>query len=374
MRAIRGKTMKMNAAVLYEVDQPLVVEEVELDDPRDGEVLVRMAGAGVCYSDYHVMNGDWTAPLPIVLGHEGSAVVEKVGPSVSRLKPGQPVVLNFRANCGTCRHCTVGRPVLCDGIETPRFGMFDGTSRLHRNGRAINHMARVACFAEYAVLPESGAVPVRPDMPLDKASLIGCAVMTGVGAVVNTAKVEPGSTVVVIGCGGVGLNVVQGAVLAGADRIIAVDRLDNKLEYAKQFGATDIVSAASNEDPVAKVLDMTDGGADYSFEAIGNASAIEQAYGMIGLGGTAVIVGMAPEHDEIKINALSLPRTEKVLRGSWYGSARPAVDLPKLADLYMSGRLKIDEMVSREYQLSEINTAYDALLAGEVARSIITFR
>ncbi len=364
--------MKTQAAVLYEANKPLVIETLDLDDPSDGEVLVKMAGAGVCYSDYHIMKGEWTMPLPMVLGHEAAGVVEKVGTGVSRVKVGDHVVLNFRPNCGTCRPCTIGRPVLCDGVETDRWMMFDGTSRLHKNGESIYHMSRTASFSEFAVVPETGAVPIRKDMPLDLASLVGCAVMTGVGAVINTAKVEAGSSVMVIGCGGVGLNVVQGAVLAGAERIIAVDMLENKLAYAKELGATDTIVAGEN-DVVEQVLEMTHGGVDYAFEAIGNTTAIRQCYEATAPGGSTVVVGMAAETEDIKINALSLPRTEKRLVGSWYGSARPWVDFPKLVNLYMNGQLKIDEMVSRTYKLDQINEAYDSLSAGEVARSIIVF-
>ena len=364
--------METRAAVLYEANKPLEIETLELDDPKDGEVLVRMGAAGVCYSDYHIMNGEWTVPLPMVLGHEGAGVVEKVGAGVARVKPGDHVILNFRPNCGHCHYCIVGRPVLCDGIDTSRFVLFDGTVRLHRNGQDVHHFTRTACFSEYAVVPESGAVPVRPDMPLDRACLVGCSVMTGVGAVTNTARAQAGSDVVVIGCGGVGLNAIQGAVLAGAHRIVAVDLLDSKLEYARQFGATDVVNAG-NGDAVARVVEITGGGVDYAFEAIGNARTIEQAYEMCRPGGTAVVVGMAAETADIRINALSLPRSERAIVGSWYGGARPWVDLPKLVDLYMSGKLKIDEMISRTYRLDEINTAYDALVAGEVARSVIVF-
>ncbi|WP_197019000.1 Zn-dependent alcohol dehydrogenase [Thioalkalivibrio sp. HK1] len=364
--------MEMKAAVLYEANKPLAIETVELDDPKDGEVLVRIAAAGVCYSDYHVMKGEWSMPKPVVLGHEGAGIVEKVGAGVTRLSPGDHVILNFRANCGHCDHCIVGRPVLCDGIEAGRVFMFDGTVRLHRNGQDIHHMTRTACFAEYAVVPESGAVPIRSDMPLDKACLIGCSVMTGLGAVTNTARIEAGSDVAVIGCGGVGLNTIQGALLAGADRIIAVDLLDNKLEYAKEFGATDLINAG-NGDAVARVRELTKGGVDYAFEVIGNPKTIIQAYEMCRIGGTTVIVGMAPENDIIEINALSLPRTERAIVGSWYGSARPWVDLPKLTDLYMRGRLKIDPMISRTWRLDEINEAYQTLAAGDVARSVILF-
>ena len=364
--------MKVKAAVLYEAKKPLVVETVDLDEPKDSEVLVRMVSAGVCYSDYHIMKGEWTMPLPMVLGHEAAGIVEKVGSRVSRVKPGDHVILNFRPNCGTCHHCVVGHPVRCNGVDSLRWFMFDGTVRLHKNGTDIHHFTRTASFAEYAVVPESGAVPVREDMPLDKACLIGCSVMTGVGAAINTAKVEPGSTVLVIGCGGVGLNVIQGAALAGAGRIIAVDTLQNKLAYAREFGATDTLSA-SEGDVVERVLEMTKGGVDYAFEAIGNKKTIEQCYAACGLGGKTVIVGMTPENDEIHINALSLPRTERSIVGSWYGSARPWVDFPKLVDLYMNKRLQIDSMISRSYKLDEINEAYADLDKGALARSVILF-
>jgi NDMA-dependent alcohol dehydrogenase len=365
--------MKTRAAVLYEANTPLVVEELELDPPREGEVLVRVAANGVCRSDYHTMVGEWTMPLPMVLGHEGAGVVEAVGPGVTRSKPGDHVILNFRPNCGWCRYCTTGRPVLCSGSNTPRWMLFDGTVRLHRGDIDIHHYARTASLAEYTVVPESGAVPVRDDMPLDKASLIGCSVTTGVCAAINTAKVQPGSSVVVFGCGGVGLNIIQGAALAGAERIIAVDPLENKLAYAKQFGATDIIVSGDRAGVVDRIRDITHGGADYAFDAIGNTEVIQQAFDCTGLGATVALVGMAPEKDELRLNALSIPRTEKMIVGSWYGSARPWNDLPKMVELYMDGKIKIDEMITRRYPLDEVNEAYQALANGEVARSIIAF-
>ncbi len=364
--------MQIKAAVLYEPNTPLVIETVDLDEPKDEEVLVRIVSAGVCYSDYHVMKGEWTKPMPMVLGHEAAGIVEKTGANVTRVMPGDHVILNFRANCGTCRYCVIGRPVVCDGVKTPRWFMFDGTVRLHKGGQDIHHFTRTASFAEKVVVPESGAVPVRKDMPLDKAALIGCSVMTGVGAAINTAKVEPGSSVLVIGCGGVGLNIIQGAMLAGAVRIIAVDTLQNKLSYAREFGATETLSA-SEGDVVARVQDLTDGGVDYAFEAIGNPKTIRQAYEATAPGGTMVVVGMAPEDDDVSVNALSLPRTEKVIMGSWYGSARPWVDFPRLVNLYLANRLSIDPMISRTYRLEEINEAYEALDKGEMARSVILF-
>ena len=363
--------MDINAAVLYEANTPLVVEPVRLDDPKAGEVLVRIAAAGVCHSDYHVMKGEWTPPLPIVLGHEAAGTVERVGAGVGRVRPGDRVILNFRPNCGWCAYCSRGEPVLCNGADSERWLLFDGTARLHTTaGQDLNHFARTASFAEYAVVPESGAVPVRDDVPFDTAALIGCSVMTGVGAVINTARVEAGSSVLVIGCGGVGLNCIQGAVLAGAERIIAVDLKANKLEYARQFGATDVLDA-SEGDTAARVLELTGGGVDYAFEAIGFSKTIVDCYESTRLGGTTVVVGMAPEDDMMTIPALSLPRTEKVLRGSWYGSARPWLDLPKMVELYMGGRLQVDPLVSRTYPLDEINEAYEALDRGDVARSVL---
>ncbi len=363
---------RIRAAVLYEPNRPMAVEEVDLDEPRAGEVLVRIGATGVCHSDYHVIKGEWSLPLPMVLGHEAAGVVEAVGPGVTLVKPGDHVILNFRAHCGRCYYCNIGRPVLCDGIPTPRWVMFDGTTRLSKDGRPIYHMARVASFAEYAVVPETGAVPVRKDVPLDRAALIGCAVMTGVGAVVNTARVPAGSSVAVIGCGGVGLNVIQGAALVGADPIIAIDVLESKLGYAREFGATHTVDA-SQVDPVAEVRRISGGGVDFAFEAIGNGRTIRQAYELTRPGGVTVVVGMAPEGEEVAINALSLPRTEKVIMGCWYGSARPWVDLPRMAELYLAGKIKVDPLISRHYRLEEINAAFEALGRGELKRGVIVF-
>jgi len=364
--------MKTRAAVLYQPKTPMVIEELDLEDPRDGEVTVKVAAAGVCHSDYHVMIGEWSSPMPVVLGHEGAGVVEKVGPGVKNVKVGDHVILNFRPNCGWCAHCVRGQPVLCNGSETPRNELFSGGSRMSKDGATVHHFARTSCFSQYTVVQESGAVPIRHDMPLDRAALIGCSVMTGVGAVINTARVPPGSSVAVIGCGGVGLNCIQGAALAGADRIVAVDVRQNKLDYAVEFGATDAINA-SNQDPVGLIHELTHGGADYAFEALGRSQTIRQAYDAVRPGGTAVVVGMAPENDEVAVNALSLPRLEKVLMGSYYGSARPWIDLPRLVNLYLSKRLRVDELVTRSYPLEQINEAYDALAAGEVARSVLVF-
>ncbi len=354
----------MKAAVLREVKQPLVIEEVSLDEPGPGQVLVKTAASGVCHSDLHFMEGLWPTQTPVVLGHEAAGVVEKLGEGVTYVQPGDHVVLLFVPFCGSCRNCAIGRPNLCSQGRTRQ-----GT--LHIGDREVAAFASMSSFAEYMVVPEGGLVKVRADVPLAAAALVGCGVMTGVGAAINTAKVEPGSTCAVIGTGGVGLNVIQGCALAGAERIIAVDIHPNKLEMAREFGATHFVDA-SKDDPVAKVRELTDGGADYAFEVIGLPAAITQAFDMIRRGGDAIVVGMAPFGSETTISATAFLQ-EKGLKGSSYGSTRPRYDMPRILDLYMAGKLKLDELVSRTYPLEGINDAFAAMKAGEVARSVIVF-
>ena len=354
----------MKAAVLKEAKQPLVIEEVTLEDPGPGQVLVKTAASGVCHSDLHFIDGLWPAPTPAILGHEAAGVVEEIGPGVTYVEPGDHVVLVFIPFCGTCRYCTTGRPNLCQqgGSQRPT---------LHIGDKVVPPFLSMSSFAEYMVVQEGGLVKIRKDAPLESASLVGCGVMTGVGAAINTAKVQPGSSCAVIGTGGVGLNVIQGCVLAGAERIIAVDIHPNKLEMAREFGATHFIDA-SKEDPVAKVRELTEGGADYAFEVIGLPQAITQAFDMVRSGGEAIVVGMAPLGSEATISAPAF-LAEKVLRGCIYGSARPRFDMPRLIDLYMAGKLKLDELVSRTYPLEQINEAFTALKNGEVARSIIKF-
>jgi len=354
----------MKAAVLYEVNKPLVIEEIDIDEPGPGQVMVKTVSTGVCHSDLHEIEGLWPAELPIVLGHEAAGIVERVGEGVTYVQPGDHVVMNFIPFCGACLHCQTGRPVLC----TEGRGSAD---HLHKGGQRINVFISVSSFAEYMVAPESGVVKVREDAPLDKLGIVGCAVATGVGAVLNTARVEAGSSVAVIGIGGVGLNVVQGAALAAADPIIAIDILDRKLEMAEQFGATHFVNA-SKEDPVKAVRALTGGGADYAFEVIGIPEAVSQAFDMVHAGGEAIMIGLSPFGSKTSIDTRGL-LSEKVLRGSSYGSIRPRVDIPRFTDLYMAGRLKLDELISRTYPLEGINEAFAAMKAGEVARSIVTF-
>ena len=365
----------MKAAVLYAAGQPLQIEDLSIQDPRRGEVMVRVAAGGVCHSDLHVMNGDLTAPLPVVLGHEGAGIVEKVGEGVTDFKPGDHVVLLWRASCGNCLYCLSGRPALCEMGAGIRWSghLSDGTSRFRRGDEEIRHFAGVSSFGELTVLPREGLVKIDPTVPLEKAAIVGCAVMTGVGAVINTARVEPGASIVVVGCGGVGLNAIQGGALAGAEKIIAVDVLDNKLEYARQFGATHTINA-KQVDAIEAVKEITGGrGADYAFEVIGNVKTIAQAYQMIRRGGTLVVVGVAPMGAEVAINASSIMLDEKMIRGSLYGSCQPKLDAPRMLNLYRAGKLKLDELISREYPLDKINEAFDALRHGEVARSIIRF-
>lgn len=366
----------MKAAVLYAPKQPLRVEEVEIQNPKQGEVMVRVAAGGVCHSDLHVMNGDLTAPLPVVLGHEGAGTVERVGHDVTGFAPGDHVVLLWRASCGECFHCLSGHPALCEMGSGIRWSghLKDGTSRFSRNGEELRHHSGVSSFAELTVLPQEGLVKIDPEVPLEKAAIVGCAVMTGVGAVINTARVRPGDSMAVIGCGGVGLNAIQGGRLAGAEKIIAVDVLDNKLDYGRQFGATHLVNAR-DADPVAAVMEITGGlGADYVFEVIGNPNTMRQGYQMARRGGSLIIVGVAPTGVEVSFPASSIMLDEKTIRGSLYGSCRPKLDAPKILDLYKAGKLQLDELISREYPLEQINEAFAALSRGEVARSIVRFR
>ena len=365
----------MRAAVLYQPNTPLEVQEVEIVPPRQGEVLVRVAAAGICHSDLHYIKGDLPHPLPVVLGHEGAGVVEAVGPGVTSVRPGDHVILVFRPHCGQCYYCLRGRPALCDfGMPIRTTGkMLDGTSRIRRNGQEIHHFTAVSCFAEYAVLPEQGVLRIRPDIPLDRAALVGCAVTTGVGAVLYNARVEEGSSVLVIGAGGVGLNVVQGAVLAGANPIIVADVVPSKLEYARQFGATHTINARE-QDVVAVAKELTEGrGVDYAFEVIGLVKTMEQGYEAIRKGGTFVIVGVAPANATMSFSPLWMMRDEKTIKATNYGSANIRKDMPILLDLYLAGRLKLDELITRRFTLDQINDAFAALERGEVARGVIAF-
>jgi S-(hydroxymethyl)glutathione dehydrogenase/alcohol dehydrogenase len=356
----------MKAAVLWERRTPLAIEEVEIADPAPGEARLRVLASGVCHSDLHHIQRDTFALPPLVLGHEAAGVVEAVGAGVTRVEPGDRVISAFGVRCGECFFCVRGQPYLC-ATPPPQ------NVRLRRGDTVLNPFLAVGSFAEYANVDARNLVRIPEEIPIECAALIACGVSTGLGAVFNTARVEPGATVVVIGIGGVGLNVVQGARLAGAARIIAVDLLDRKLEYARQFGATHAINAR-DADPVEEIRRLTGGwGADYAFEVIGNPHTIRQAYEAVRKGGVAVVVGVAPEEAEVGINAVGMMRTGKTLMGCNYGSIRPHYDFPRCVDLYLGGRLQLDELISRRFALDEINEAFAAMEAGEVARGVVVF-
>src|SRR6266849_1480875 len=347
----------MKAAILYEANTPLQVVNVEQQGPQAGEARVRVMAAGICHSDWHIMNGDWPLPLPMALGHEAAGIVEEVGPGVANVKPGDHVIFSFRPQCGRCLYCSLGRSILCDGHKSARFAMLDGSHRLRRDGQNINQMARIGTFSEFVVCPAEMLVPVRK----------------GVGAVTSCARVEAGASVLVIGCGGVGLNVVQGARLAGAGMIVAADLLDRKLGYAKEFGATHTLNA-KQDNVVERVRELTEGrGVDYAFDAIGGEQTTLQILDAIRPGGVAVIVGMAAMAVRAPITPYMMALQEKTLKGTMYGSVRPSIDFPRLVDLYFDGRLKLDQLVSRTYKLEEINEGFKALTSGRVARGVVVF-
>jgi NDMA-dependent alcohol dehydrogenase len=365
--------MRAQAAVLYEAGTPLRFEEVEVMPPQAGEVLVRMYAGGVCHSDLHVMKGDLVMPMPIILGHEGSGVVEEIGAGVASVKPGDHVIPIWRVSCGTCEYCTGGRPALCDvGTQMRVTGLMpDGSTRFHINGKPVRHFAGVSTFAQLSTMPEAAVLKIPPDFPLDKAAVLGCGVITGVGAVINAARVKMGSSVAVFGCGGIGLNAIQGARIVGALRIIAVDVADQKLEYARTMGATHTINAAQ-QNPIAAIQEITGGrGVDYAFEAIGITETIEQAYAATRKMGTCVVIGVTRADVRISLNANEMVYAEKTIMGSLYGSSRPKIDLLNLIEMYRSGKLLLDELLTRTYPLQQINEAYAALERGEVARSLV---
>ncbi len=366
--------MRTKAAVVYEHNKPVVVEELELGEPKANEVLVRIVASGVCHSDLSVVTGTIPYQPPVALGHEGAGIIERVGEGVSYVRPGDPVILSFVTYCGSCRMCLKNRVSLCEGFSTRRGYLLDDTCRRrNKAGQPIPQMSRIGTMSEYSVVPEQSLIKIAPHYPLEKAVLVGCGVTTGVCAVLNTAQVEPGSWVAVIGAGGVGLNVIQGAVLASAERIIAVDRFATKLDFARHFGATDVVNA-SECDPVEAVRELTDGkGVDYAFEVIGNPKTIEQAYAMIRPAGAAVIVGIARPDARVSLPAQDLAIKEKRIMGSFYGSAVPRVDMPKILQLYDEGKLKIDELITQHYRLEQINEAFADMEAGKNARGVILF-
>lgn len=365
---------RSKAAVYREGNDSVVVEEIEVRSPRREEVMIRLAACGVCHSDLSATDGTIPIPPPLVLGHEGAGVIVEVGEGVADLAEGDHVVTMFVSMCGKCRYCVTGHPALCDQAARTVSTLPDGTVPTRdKDGEPLNVFTGCGVMSEYATLHVDSVIRIDEEVPLDRAALIGCGVTTGVGAVVNTAGVEPGSTTVVFGAGGVGLNAIQGCALAGAAMVIAVDTVDEKLELARKFGATHTVNATGEKNVVRTVRKLTGGGADYSFECVGSGVVVAQAYGAIGKGGTAVAVGVAPPGDETSISTASLTFGEKTLKGSYFGSARPRQDFPRLLSLYQSGRLMLDELITATYPIEEAPRAFADLVDGKNARGMIVF-
>jgi S-(hydroxymethyl)glutathione dehydrogenase/alcohol dehydrogenase len=357
----------MKAAILHEPGKPMTIEDVTLDAPQPDEVRIRVVASGLCHSDYHFLTGDLPCPLPALLGHEAAGIIEAVGENVRHLKPGDAVVAGSPW-CGVCGECTSGHTHRCD--DRPGRGP-NGRPRITLDGTPVFQFVEQGGFAEEMLIHSRGATKLPEGMPLDVAALLGCAVITGVGAAINRAEIRPGATVAVIGCGGVGLNVIQGAKIAGAARIIAVDVNQAKLQLAKEFGATDTIRGGA--DAVAELQELTRGGVDYAFEVIGLKETIRQAFLMLKKGGTAVLVGVPPAGTELELPASHFLRNEVRVMSTIMGSSPTLQFIPQLAQFYLDGRLKLDPLISQKISLADINRGYDQLAAGEVARSVITF-
>jgi S-(hydroxymethyl)glutathione dehydrogenase/alcohol dehydrogenase len=363
--------VKIKAAVLENIGSLFEVCDLDLDSPKDNEVLVKIAASGLCASDLNAIDGKRKlVPFPAVLGHEAAGVVMKTGPNVISPKVGDHVILSIVPSCGTCQYCKNGLPNYCStaGDAMGVGGMFDGTSRLSRNGEKINQFLTVASFAEYSVVPASGCVVIPKEMPLDRAALISCAVLTGYGAVANTAKVKTDSRVAVFGCGGVGLNIIQGARLKGASRIIAVDVTEEKLRLAKKVGATDLINATKN-DPVSAIKKLT-GGVDYAFEALGREETIAQAWLTVDVGGQLTLVGLLKNGAKLTIEAGPFVN-EQSIKGCYFGSSDLQHDVPLLVQLYLNGDLLLDELITKRIGLEGLNESFQKLRLGEGVRSVL---
>ncbi len=363
---------KAKAALCRAHNAPVSVETVEVDPPKRGEVAVKLGACGVCHSDLSAITGTIALPLPLVLGHEGAGVVEEVGEGVAGLAKGDHVIFSFIYMCGKCRFCVAGRPVLCLEQGKALLTPLEGTPRVRdAAGTPLNIFSGCGSMAQYATVSAENLIKIDPKIPLDCAALVGCGVTTGVGAVFNTAKVEPGASVAVFGCGGVGLSVIQGARIAGAEKIIAIDTLQPKLEMAKKFGATDVL--LFQDDVVKPLKKMTGGGPDYAFECVGSGELAGVAYRAIRRGGLAVVVGVAKPGDSTSVRTMTLPFEEKTLTGSYFGSCVPRVDFPRLLGLYLAGRLQLEELITRRYSIDEAPQAFADLQAGKNARGVIVF-
>ena len=358
----------MKAAMFHGPNQPLTIENVDIDKPAGREVLVRVVASGVCHSDLHFVDGFYPFPTPAILGHEAAGIVEEVGLQVSELSPGDHVIACLSVFCGRCDYCLTGKTHLC---QTRPVRGKNEPPKLSWKGQPVNQFANLSAYAEKMLVHENALVKIDDTMPLDRAALIGCGVTTGVGAVLNTARIEAGSAVAVFGAGGVGLAAIQGARIGGARMIIAVDVVDSKLATAKKLGATHTVNASAG-DPVKAIRELTNGGVDYSFEAIGLKKAAEQCFDCIRPGGTATIVGMIPMGQKIELDGHMFLREKKV-QGCSMGSNRFKVDMPRYIDYYRQGRLMLDEMITRRGRLEDVNEAFRAMKAGEVARTVLMF-
>lgn len=359
----------MKAAVLHAFGQPLVIEDVAIAAPGRGEVLLHTAAVGLCHSDLHFIEGLYPIAVPAILGHEAAGIVEAVGEQVTYVKPGDHVICCLSVFCGHCEMCVSGRPALCRNPDLRRRP--DQPPKLTWNGTPLTQFANLGAYAEKMLVHENAIVKMRDDMPFGAAALIGCGVTTGVGAALNTARIEPGSSVAVFGCGGVGLAAVQGARIGGARMIIAVDTVEAKLATAKDLGATHVVDASAG-DPVKAIRELTGGGVEYSFEAIGLKRAAEQAFECLAPGGTATVIGMIPVGQKVELDGPAF-LSEKKIQGSSMGSNRFRKDMPRYVDFYMQGRLKLDEMITRTGRLEDVNEAFRAMKAGEVARTVLMF-
>jgi S-(hydroxymethyl)glutathione dehydrogenase/alcohol dehydrogenase len=369
--------MKTRAAVAWAAKQPLVIEEVDLQGPQAGEVMVKLVATGVCHTDAYTLSGeDSEGVFPSILGHEGAGVVVEVGTGVTSVAVGDHVIPLYTPECGQCKFCLSGKTNLCQAIRaTQGKGLMpDGTSRFSKNGKPIFHYMGTSTFSEYTVLPEIAVAKINKAAPLDKVCLLGCGITTGIGAVLNTAKVEPGSTVAVFGLGGIGLSVIQGAVMAKASRIIAIDINESKFEMAKMLGATDFVNPKNYDRPIQEVIvDLTDGGVDYSFECIGNVNLMRSALECCHKGwGESIVIGVAGAGQEIATRPFQLV-TGRVWRGSAFGGVKGRSQLPNYVERYMQGEIKIDEMVTYTMPLEDINKAFDLMHEGKAIRSVILF-
>jgi S-(hydroxymethyl)glutathione dehydrogenase / alcohol dehydrogenase len=361
----------MKAAVLYEPNTPLKIEEVDLDDPRENEILVKLVATGVCHSDLHFIKGEVPQPMPFVPGHEGAGIVEKVGPGVTTVQPGDHVILMVAFSCGKCRYCVAGRPTMCvENLPIQMMGTLPGGhTRLHKGSQPLQHLFGLACYAEKVVVHERSAVKVRSDAPLNVVCLLGCGASTGIGAAINSTGITAGESIAIFGCGGVGLSAIMGARLAGAGSIIAVDVLDSKLDKAKELGATHTINA-KQDDPSAKVMEILGGGADYALEFIGNVDVTAKAFASIRAGGKMVVAGMAPITSLLTIAPFEF-LLGKTITGTVQGDVVAPIDIPRYVDLYMAGRLPIDKLITRNYKLEQINEAFEAMQKGTVIRSVI---